>query len=154
MNIPKAIRSLKSKYFTSTTPILCMNRGQPPCNTIAPKQILTYFSYPNNLNFRIFSTQLNRDLGAVNAKQTETTNTINEKLSKSSNITHLSWDSKYNIPVLTANNQNKLIPVTLDVTKQFITQIGIAYTDRWVLCISYWYNGAEHHATINVDHSD
>ncbi len=62
MNIPKAIRSLKSKYFTSTTPILCMNRGQPPCNTIAPKQILTYFSYPNNLNFRIFSTQLNRDL--------------------------------------------------------------------------------------------
>lgn len=93
-------------------------------------------------------------MGAVNAKQTETTNTINEKLSKSSNITHLSWDSKYNIPVLTANNQNKLIPVTLDVTKQFITQIGIAYTDRWVLRISYWYNGAEHHATINVDHSD
>ena len=37
-NIPKAIRSLKSNGFLSisTTPILCMNRGQPPCNTIVP----------------------------------------------------------------------------------------------------------------------
>ena len=34
MNIPKAIRSLKSKCFISTTPILCKNRGQPPCNTV------------------------------------------------------------------------------------------------------------------------
>ena len=36
MNIPKAIRSLKSKCFLSisTTPILCKNRGQPPCNTV------------------------------------------------------------------------------------------------------------------------
>ena len=99
-------------------------------------------------------TQLNSDLGVLNTKQVETANAINGKLSKSNNITHLSWDSKYNIPVLTVNNQNKLIPVTLDVTKQFITQIGIAYTDRWVLRINYWYNGAEHHATINVDHSD
>ena len=99
-------------------------------------------------------TQLNRDIGVLNTKQVETANAINGKLSKSNNITHLSWDSKYNIPVLTVNNQNKLMPVTLDVTKQFITQIGIAYTDRWVLRINYWYNGAEHHATINVDHSD
>ena len=36
MNIPKAIRSLKSKCFISTTPILCKNRGQPPCNTVIP----------------------------------------------------------------------------------------------------------------------
>ena len=38
MNIPKAIRSLKSKGFLSisTTPILCKNRGQPPCNTVTP----------------------------------------------------------------------------------------------------------------------
>ena len=34
MNIPKAIRSLKSKCFISTTPILCKNRDQPPCNTV------------------------------------------------------------------------------------------------------------------------
>ena len=74
----------------------------------------------------------------LNTKQVETANAINGKLSKSNNITHLIWDSKYNIQVLTVNNQNKLIPVTLDVTKQFITQIGIAYTDRWVLRINYW----------------
>src|SRR5699024_8546697 len=38
MNIPKAIKSLKSNGFLSisTTPILCRNRGQPPCNTVAP----------------------------------------------------------------------------------------------------------------------
>ena len=43
MNIPKAIRSLKSNGFLSisTTPILCKNRGQPPCNTIVPDHILT-----------------------------------------------------------------------------------------------------------------
>lgn len=41
MNIPKAIKSLKSKCFISTTPILCKNRGQPPCNTVIP------FSYHN-----------------------------------------------------------------------------------------------------------
>ena len=36
MNIPKAIRSLKSNGFLSisTTPILCKNRGHPPCNTV------------------------------------------------------------------------------------------------------------------------
>ena len=36
MNIPKAIRSLKSNGFLSisTTPILCKNRGQPPCKLI------------------------------------------------------------------------------------------------------------------------
>ena len=37
MNIPKAIKSLKSNgcLSISTTPILCRNRGLPPCNTIA-----------------------------------------------------------------------------------------------------------------------
>ena len=35
--MPKAIRSLKSNgcLSMSTTPILCRNRGLPPCNTIA-----------------------------------------------------------------------------------------------------------------------
>ena len=41
MNIPKDIKSLKSKCFISTTPILCKNRGQPPCNTVVPVLILT-----------------------------------------------------------------------------------------------------------------
>lgn len=41
MNMPKAIRSLKSKWllFISTTPILCKNRGLPPCNTIVPPKV-------------------------------------------------------------------------------------------------------------------
>lgn len=36
MNIPNAIKSLKSKCLLSIhiTPILCKNRGQPPCNTV------------------------------------------------------------------------------------------------------------------------
>ena len=42
MNIPKAIKSLKSKGFLSisTTPILCKNRGQPPCNTVVSYGII------------------------------------------------------------------------------------------------------------------
>lgn len=58
MNIPKAIRSLKSKclLFISTTPILCKNRGLPPCNTVVLSksiscQLLTcnLFIYYKNL---------------------------------------------------------------------------------------------------------
>ena len=44
MNMPKAIRSLKSNgfLFISTTPILCINKMKvkPPCNTI----VLCYYS--------------------------------------------------------------------------------------------------------------
>ena len=56
MNIPKAIRSLKSKGFLSisTTPILCKNRGQPPCNTVALIGILSCcFSSDNSYNRHI-----------------------------------------------------------------------------------------------------
>ena len=58
MNIPKAIKSLKSKCFISTTPILCKNRSQPPCNTVVPCQYyiifftgcLFYFHSPQSLS--------------------------------------------------------------------------------------------------------
>lgn len=47
MNIPKAMRSLKSKscflLSISTTPILCKNRGQPPCNTAVPYRQYSIF---------------------------------------------------------------------------------------------------------------
>ena len=41
MNMPKAIRSLKSK-FICTTSHLCMMEGQPPCNTIVPVKRISY----------------------------------------------------------------------------------------------------------------
>ena len=61
MNIPKAIRSLKSKGFLSisTTPILCKNRGQPPCNTVALIGILSCcFSSDNSYNRHIAREEL------------------------------------------------------------------------------------------------
>ena len=41
MNMPKAIKSLKSKFllFISITPILCKNKDQPPCNTVVPSKV-------------------------------------------------------------------------------------------------------------------
>ena len=57
MNIPKAIRSLKSKEFLSisTTPILCKNRGPPPCNTVVSYDIILpfYFTSDNSYNCHI-----------------------------------------------------------------------------------------------------
>lgn len=48
MNMPKAIRSLKSKclLFISIISILCKNRGQPPCNTVVPTKynILVFYA--------------------------------------------------------------------------------------------------------------
>lgn len=42
-NIPKDIKSLKSKFFfICITSILCKNRGQPPCSTIASS--ICYFN--------------------------------------------------------------------------------------------------------------
>ena len=56
MNIPKAIKSLKSKGFLSisTTPILCKNRGQPPCNTVVSYDIILpcYFTSDNSYDKR------------------------------------------------------------------------------------------------------
>lgn len=45
INIPKAIRSLKSKCFIDITSILCRMKVNPPCNTIVPK---TKIPYPAN----------------------------------------------------------------------------------------------------------
>ena len=55
MNVPKAIRSLKSNGLLSisTTPILCKNRGQPPCNTIAPWLILSWLFHCFNPSYKI-----------------------------------------------------------------------------------------------------
>ena len=54
MNIPKAIRSLKSNGFLSisTIPILCKNRGQPPCNTVITVLISSYIPDAYNIVFQ------------------------------------------------------------------------------------------------------
>ena len=54
MNIPKAIRSLKSNGFLSisTTPILCKNRGQTPCNTVITVLISSYIPDAYNIVFQ------------------------------------------------------------------------------------------------------
>ena len=58
MNIPKAIRSLKSKCFISTTPILCKNRGQPPCNTVIPFPYHSIFAYFISMFILLYSPQV------------------------------------------------------------------------------------------------
>ena len=80
---------------------------------------------------------------------------MNTKLSKADYITFLNFDQGFRVPIITVNGQNMLIPTTGNVSQQFITSIKMMYhQNKWILRISYWYNGAEHHANIDADYTD